>query len=64
MRFGSSDGLFNKRLTTAVSKSDGMVPVVRELFMMFVMVGKRTSRFSYKSVVGIGSSLHVFGTVF
>ena len=45
-------------------KSDGMVLVVREWFMMFMMAGKRTSRFSHRSVVGTGSSLHVFGTNF
>ena len=37
--FGSRDGFFNKDLTIAVLKSDGTVPVVREWFTMFVMVG-------------------------
>ena len=51
-----SGDFFNKGLTIAVLKSDGTVPVVREWFMMFVMVDKRTSRFSHRIVVGIGPS--------
>ena len=60
--FGSRDGFFNTGLTTAVLKSDDTVPVVRKWFMIFVIVGKRTSRFSHRSCVGIGFSSHVFGT--
>ena len=51
-----------KGLTIAVLKSDDTVPVVRKWFMIFVIVGKRTSRFSHRSCVGIGFSSHVFGT--
>ena len=46
-RFLSSDGFFNRGLTTAVFRSRGTMPVVlRDVLMMFVMVGKRMSRFS------------------
>ena len=41
-----SDGFFNRGLTTAVFRSRGTMPVVRDVLMMFVMVGKRMSRFS------------------
>ena len=44
--FLSSDGSFNRGLTTAVFRSRGTMPVVRDMLMMFVMVGKRMSRFS------------------
>ena len=44
-RFLSSDGFFNRGLTMAVFRAGGM-PVVRDVLMMFVMVGKRMSRFS------------------
>ena len=47
-----------------VLKSDGTVLVVRKWFMMFVMVGKRRSRFSHRSVVGIGSSSLFFSSDF
>ena len=45
-RFLSSDGFFNRGLTMAVFRSGGTMPVVRDVLMMFVMVGKRMSRFS------------------
>ena len=32
------------------------MPVVRDVLMMFVMVGKRMSSFSKRSMVGMGSS--------
>ena len=44
-RFLSSDGFFNRGLTMAVFRSGGTMPVVRDVLMMFVMVGKRMSRF-------------------
>ena len=40
----------------AVFRSGGTMPVVRDVLIMFVMVGKRMSRFSQRSVVGMGSS--------
>ena len=40
----------------AVFRSRGIMPLVRDALMMFVMVGKRMSRFSQRSVVGMGSS--------
>ena len=45
-RFLSSDGFLNRGVTTAVFRSRGTMPVVRDVLMMFVMVGKRMSRFS------------------
>ena len=45
-RFLSSNGFFNRGLTMAVFRSGGTMPVVRDVLMMFVMVGKRMSRFS------------------
>ena len=44
-RFLSSDGLFNRGLTTAVFRSRGIMPVIRDV-LMIVMVGKSMSRFS------------------
>ena len=32
------------------------MPVVRDVLIMLVMVGKRMSRLSYRNVVGMGSS--------
>ena len=58
-RFLSSDGFFNRSLTMAVFRSRGTMPVVRDVLMMFVMVGKRLSRFSQRSVVGMESSSQV-----
>ena len=51
-------------LTLTILKSADTVPVVREWFITFVIIGSRTSRYSYRSVVGIGSSSHDFGTDF
>ena len=45
-RFLSSDGFFNRGLTMAVFRSRGTMPVVRDVLMIFVMVGKRMSWFS------------------
>ena len=42
----SSDGFFNRGLTMAVFRSRGTLPVVRDVLMMFVSVGKRMSKFS------------------
>ena len=42
----SSDGFLNRGLTMAVFRSRGTMPVVRYVLMMFVIVGKRMSRFS------------------
>ena len=42
-RILSNDGFFNRCLTTAVFRSHGTMPVVRDVLMM---VGKRMSRFS------------------
>ena len=41
----SSDGFFNRGLTMAVFRSRDTMPAVRDVLMMFVMVGKRMSRF-------------------
>ena len=45
-RFLSGDGFFNRGLTMAIFGSRGTMSVVRDVLMMFVMVGKRMSRFS------------------
>ena len=37
---------FSTVLTMAVFRSRGTMPMVRDVLMMFVMVGKRMSRFS------------------
>ena len=39
------------------------MPVVRDVLMMLVMVGKRMSRLSYRSVLGMGSSSQDFAGV-
>ena len=54
-----STGVF----TIAVFRPRGTMPVVRDVLMMLVMVGKRMSRLSYRSVVGMGSSSHDFAGV-
>ena len=45
-RFLSSDGFFNRGLSVVVFRSRGTMPVIRDVLMMFVMVGKRMSRLS------------------
>ena len=45
-RFLSSDSFFNRGLTMTVFRSRGTIPVVRDVLMMFVMVGKRMSKCS------------------
>ena len=59
-RFLSINGFFNRGFTIAVFRPRGTMPVVRNVLTMFVMVGKRMSRLSYRSVVGIGSSSQDF----
>ena len=49
---------FNSGFTIAVFRPHGTMPVVRDVLMMLVMVGKRMSRLSYRSVVGMESSSH------
>ena len=39
------------------------MPVVRDVLMMLLMVGKSMSRLSYRNVVGMGSSSQNFGGV-
>ena len=51
-------------LTIAVLKSGGTKPEANEVLMMLVIVGRRTSRFSYSNAVGMGSRSHDLGTVF
>ena len=45
-------------------KQSGTMPVVREVFMILVMTGTRTSRYCLVRGVGIGSSLQLFEAVF
>ena len=53
---------FNWGFTIAVFRSRGTMPVVRDVLML-VVVGKRMSRLSYRSVVGMGSSSQDFAGV-
>ena len=50
-------------LTIAVFRPRGTMLVVRDVLMMLVMVGKKMSRLSYRSVVGMGSSSQDFACV-
>ena len=54
----------SRGLTIAVLKSGGTKPEASEVLMMLVIVGRRTSRFSYSNSVGMGSRSHDLGTVF
>ena len=51
----------SRGLTIAVLKSGGTKPEAYEVLMMLVIVGRRTSRFSYCNAVGMGSGLHDLG---
>ena len=51
-------------LTISVLKSGGKKTEANEMLMMLVIVGRRKSRFSYSSSVGMGSRSHDLGTVF
>ena len=53
----------SRGLTIAVLKSGGTKPEANEVLMMLVIVGRRISRFSYSSSVGMGSRSHDLGTV-
>ena len=44
--FRSSDDFFNRGLTMQVFRSCGTMPAVRDVLLMFVIVGKSMSRFS------------------
>ena len=54
----------SRGLTIAVFKSGDTIPEAREVLMVLVIVGRRISRFSYSSFVGMGSRLHDLGSVF
>ena len=54
----------SRDLTIAVLKSGGKKTEASEVLMMFVIVRRRTSRFSYSNSVGMGSRSHDLGTVF
>ena len=54
----------SRGLTITVLKSGGTKPEANEVLMMLVIVGRRTSRFSYSNSVGMGSRSHDLGTVF
>ena len=55
---------FSSGLKIAVFKSGGTTPEARDVLMMLRVVGRRTSRFSYGSFVGMGSRSHDFGAFF
>ena len=57
-------GFFEQGLTIAVLKSGGTRPEANEVWMMLVIVRRRTSKFSYSNSVGMGSRSHDLGTVF
>ena len=59
----SSDGFFNRGFTVAVFRPRGTMPVVIDVSMMLVTVGKKMSRLSYRGVVGMGSSSQDFAGV-
>ena len=63
VQLDQDDGFFNKGFTTADLKSEGTVPDVKDLFRMLMTVGRRTSKFLWRSLVGIGSSTEASGTV-
>ena len=45
-------------------KQSGTMPVVREVFMILVMTGRRASRYCLVRDVGIGSRLQLLEAVF
>ena len=45
-------------------KQSGTMQIVREVFMILVMTGTRTSRYCLGKDVGIGSRLQIFEAVF
>ena len=52
---GSRDSFFKSGFTRACLKQFGTEPSVREVFIIFVMVGESVSRQDFNSGVGIGS---------
>ena len=64
--FTSSHGFLSRGLTLADIKQSGTMSVVREVFMIIVMTGTRTSRCCLvrSRGVGIGSKLQLFEAVF
>ena len=54
----------SRGLTIAGLKSGGTRPEASEVLMILVIVGRRTSRFSYSNFVEMGSRSHDLGTVF
>ena len=57
---------FSRGLTTAVFRSgtSALQAMAREVLMMLVITGRRTSMFSYSTFVEIGSKSNDFGAVF
>ena len=55
--------VFLSNILTIVLKSGGTKPEANEVLMMLV-IGRRTSWFSYSSSVGMESRSHDLGTVF
>ena len=62
VQLDQDDDFFNKGFTTADLKSEGTVSDVKDLFRM-LPVGRRTSKFLWRSLVGTGSSREASGTV-
>ena len=51
---------FKRGVTSACLKMVGKEPVERELLMMIVSIGRRSSKNSIRRDVGMGSNGHVF----
>ena len=62
--FASSPGFLSRGLTMADLKQSGTMPVVREVFVILVIAGMRTSRYCLVRGVGIESRLQLVETVF
>ena len=62
--FTSSPGFLSRGLAMADLKQSRTMPVVREIFMILVMAGTRTSRYCLVRGVRIGSRLQLFEAVF
>ena len=62
--FTSNPGFLKRGLTTAVFKQSSTMPVVREVFMILVITGTRTSWYCLERGGGTGSRFQIFEAVF
>ena len=56
----SNEGFFSKGVTSAAFIFVGTIPVDMDKLTMFVMLGRRQSKCSFRNQVGTGSSAHDF----